>query len=177
MLRLSLSFATAAFAAVLGLSPVSAGQMAAGGMEHHSAAQAAVGSIAVSDGWAKAMLPGQPTGGGYLTIINNGKEADRLVGASSPSAGKVEVHTMEMSNDVMVMRPVEGGVEIPAGATVELKPGANHLMFMKVGEPFKEGGTVPLTLEFEKAGKVEVELPVAPANSKGGHMNMKMDKD
>ena len=67
---------------------------------------------------------------------------------------------MEMVNDVMTMRPVEGGLEIPAGATVELKPGGTHLMFMMVTEPFKEGGEVPVTLEFEKAGKVDLELPV-----------------
>jgi copper(I)-binding protein len=72
----------------------------------------------------------------------------------------VEIHVMEMANDVMTMRPLVGGLEIPAGATVELKPGGAHLMFMMVTEPFKEGGEVPVTLEFEKAGKVDLTLPV-----------------
>lgn len=128
----------------------------------HGAAATAVtvGDLAITGEWARAMLPGQPTGGGYLTITNKGGEADRLVSVASPNAGKVEIHSMEMKNDVMVMRPVEGGLEIPAGAAVELKPGGLHVMFMAVTEPFKAGGSVPLTLEFEKAGKVEVTLPV-----------------
>ena len=142
--------------------------LAAGGDEHagHGAAASAAseavtaGDITVGGGWARAMLPGQPAGGGYLTIANKGQIADKLVSVSSPSAGKVEVHTMEVVNDVMVMRPVAGGLEIPAGATVELKPGGLHVMFMAVKEPFKAGGTVPVTLQFEKAGKVEVTLPV-----------------
>ena len=113
------------------------------------------------------MLPGQPTGGGYLAIANKGGEADRLLAASSPHAGKVEIHSMAMVDNVMVMRPVEGGLEIPAGGTLELKPGGLHLMFMSVSEPFREGGSVPLTLEFEKAGKVDVVLPVRKAS--GGH--------
>ena len=141
----------------------------------HDMAPVTAGDLTIAGGWAKAMLPSQPTGGAYLTITNNGGEADRLVGASSPNAAKVEIHTMEMSNNVMVMRPVEGGLEIAAGATVELKPGAHHLMFMKVSQPFKEGATVPVTLEFEKAGKVEIELPVMPASGKPGH-GMKTDK-
>jgi uncharacterized protein YcnI/copper(I)-binding protein len=123
---------------------------------------AAIGDLQVKSAWARAMLPNQPAGGGYLTIVNNGGEADRLVGATSPSAGKVEIHSMEMKDGVMIMRPVEGGLEIPAGGTVELKPGGLHLMFMAVSAPFAEGGTVPVTLEFEKAGTVEIELPVGP---------------
>lgn len=136
---------------------------------HGAASDAATaGDLAVADGWARAMLPGQPAGGGYLTITNDGAEADRLIGASSPVAGKVEVHTMEVVDDVMVMRPVEGGLEIPAGGSVELKPGGLHLMFLEVTEPFAEGDTVPVTLEFEKAGAVEVPLPVRSARG-GGH--------
>lgn len=126
----------------------------------HPAALAAAGEISVGSGWARAMLPGQPTGGGYLTITNTGSEPDRLVSVTSDAAGKVEVHRMEMANDVMTMRAVEGGLEIPAGATVRLEPGGVHLMFMRVAEPFAEGGSVPLVLSFEKAGEVEVSLPV-----------------
>jgi uncharacterized protein YcnI len=121
------------------------------------------GDLEISGYWAKAMLPGQPAGGGYLTIANKGASADRLVSVSSPAAGMTEIHMMEIVNDVMNMRPVEGGVEIAPGATVELKPGGMHVMFMQVKEPFREGTTVPLTLEFEKAGKVELALPVQKA--------------
>jgi copper(I)-binding protein len=120
----------------------------------------AVGDLTITGAWARAMLPGQPAGGGYLTIANKGQVADKLVSASSPSAGKVEIHTMEVVNDVMVMRPLDGGLDIPAGATVELKPGGLHVMFKAVKEPFKEGRSVPVTLQFEKSGKVEVMLPV-----------------
>jgi copper(I)-binding protein len=128
------------------------------------AADTKAGDLTISGGWLRAMLPGQPAGGGYLTIANSGTVDDRLVSVSTPAAGKSEIHMMEMKNDVMIMRPVDGSIEIPAGATVELKPGGLHLMFMQVIEPFKEGATVPVTLEFEKAGKVEVDLPVKAAS-------------
>jgi uncharacterized protein YcnI/copper(I)-binding protein len=126
----------------------------------HGAAEAVTaGDLTITGAWARAMLPGQPAGGGYMTITNKGQTADRLVSASSPSAGKVEIHNMEVVDNVMVMRPVQG-LEIPAGGTVELKSGGLHMMFTAVKELFKEGGSVPITLEFEKAGKVEVTLPI-----------------
>ena len=119
------------------------------------------GELEISGYWVKAMLPGQPTGGGYLTVTNKGKEPDKLVSVSSGAAGMVELHKMEIVNDVMTMRPLDGPLEIPAGGSVAVdSSGGMHLMFMHVSEPFKQGGTVPLTLEFEKAGKVEVTLPV-----------------
>lgn len=143
---------------------------AANGSAHdHEAGQASVGALHITGAWARAMLPGQPTGGGYLSITNNGAEADRLVTASSPIAGKVEIHSMEMSGNIMKMRPVEGGLEIPPGAAVTLEPGGEHLMFMQVESPFREGDSVPLTLEFEKAGKVEIMLPVRAANTGHAH--------
>jgi periplasmic copper chaperone A len=145
---------------------------AAHGDNHHgtqSSGEATVGDLAITAGWARAMLPGQPAGGGYFTIANKGESADRLVSIMSASAGKVEIHTMEVANNVMVMRPVEGGLEIPAGATVELKPGGLHVMFMAVKEPFKAGSSVVLTLEFEKAGKVELTLPVRSADGADEH--------
>lgn len=128
-----------------------------------AAVDAKAGDLAISGGWVRAMLPGQPTGGGYLTITNSGASADKLVSVSTPTAGKAEIHMMEMKGDVMVMRPVDGGIEIPAGGVVELKPGGLHLMLMQVAKPFADGETVPLTLEFEKAGKVELKLPVKTA--------------
>ncbi len=150
--------------------------LAAGhGDSHHSSPASpalTAGDLSITGAWARAMLPGQPTGGGYLTITNKGESADRLVSAASTSAGKVEIHTMEVANNVMVMRPVEGGLDIPPGATVELKPGGLHVMFMAVKEPFKPGASVALTLEFEKAGRVEVTLPVrtgSGTDEHGGH--------
>lgn len=123
---------------------------------------ATAGDLQISAAWARAMLPGQKAGGGYLTITNAGTAEDRLVAASSPAAPKVEIHEMKVVGDVMVMRPLAGLV-IPAGATVELKPGGLHVMFMQVPQGFAAGGTVPLTLQFEKAGQVELQLPVRGA--------------
>ncbi|WP_127520252.1 copper uptake system-associated protein [Mesorhizobium sp. Z1-4] len=149
---------------------LAAGKGGHGGHGAHAGMDATVtaGDLEISSAWARAMLPNQPAGGGYLTIANHGAEADRLVGASSPAAAKVEIHTMEIVNDVMTMRPVDGGLEIPAGDTVELKPGGLHVMFMGVATPFKDGDTVPVTLQFEKAGAVEIAFPVRKAEG-GGH--------
>jgi copper(I)-binding protein len=136
------------------------------------------GELEISGVWTRAMLPGQPTGGGYLTVTNKGKSADRLLSVSTPDAGRAEIHSMTMKDNVMVMRPVEGGLEIPAGGTVELKPGHFHLMFMDVKKPFRKGDTIPVTLDFEKTGKVEISMPVEAANAKephGGMGGMKMN--
>lgn len=138
-------------------------------MNHGAAAADVVtaGDIEIASAWARAMLAGQKAAGAYLTVTNKGGAADRLLGGSSPAAGKVEVHTMEVVDDVMTMRPVEGGLEIPAGGTVELKPGSYHVMFMDVAKPFAEGDTVPVTLRFEKAGDVELSLPVRVVTGAG----------
>jgi periplasmic copper chaperone A len=124
---------------------------------------AEIGALKITGAWAKAMLPGQPVGGGYLTVENAGAEADTLVSVTSDASPDVEVHEMKMEGDVMKMRQLTDGLEIPAGGTVELKPGGFHLMFMSVPEPFKEGGMVNVKLKFEKAGEVEVTLPVEAA--------------
>mgnify|MGYP005757852129 FL=1 len=129
-----------------------------GGFETVSA-----GELELTAGFTKAMLPGQPVGGGFITIANKGGEDDKLVSATSDKAGEVQLHEMAMEGDVMKMRQLTDGIAIPAGETVELKPGGLHLMFFKVSEPFKEGETVNVTLTFEKAGAVDVALPVGPA--------------
>jgi copper(I)-binding protein len=164
------------FVAAAALTAISIATAAETGGSHHGshgmpATSDAVtaGDLTITGAWARAMLPGQPTGGGYLAITNKGAEADRLVSVTSQGAGKVEIHTMEMTNDVMVMRPVEGGLEIPPGATVELTPGGQHLMFLSVKEPFKAGGSVAVTLEFEKAGTVQVTLPVQAKEGSDEH--------
>ncbi len=130
---------------------------------------AKAGDLAVTDAWARAMLPGQPTGGGYFTVENHGQSADRLLSASSPAAGKVEFHEMKMQDSIMVMRPVQGGLEIPAGGALALKPGGYHMMFIEVKAPFKAGESVAVTLQFQNAGKLELELPVRPAGAADDH--------
>lgn len=124
-----------------------------------------IGEIAIGHPWTRATPPGAPTAAGYLTLRNAGSTADRLAGGSSPAAARLEIHMMEVKDGVMTMRPVEGGLEVPAGGSVELKPGGLHLMFISPSAPFKEGERVTATLEFEKAGKVEVEFVVAPIGS------------
>ncbi len=123
------------------------------------------GTIEISKAFTKAMLPGQPVGGGYLTITNTGDVDDRLLSASSAVAGAVEVHEMVMQGQIMKMRRIDKGVVIPAGGSVILAPGGLHLMFMRIKAPFRAGDRVNLTLSFEKAGQVEVVLPVQAAGS------------
>ncbi|CAH0341043.1 DUF1775 domain-containing protein [Rhizobium sp. CECT 9324] len=124
-----------------------------------------LGDLELSGGFTKAMLPGQPVGGGFITITNKGAEDDVLVSATSPNAGEVQLHEMAMVNDVMKMRQLPDGIKVPAGQSVELKPGGLHLMFFKISEPFRDGATVPVTLTFQKAGSVDVVLPIGPARS------------
>jgi periplasmic copper chaperone A len=119
-----------------------------------------LGTLKISDAFVKAMLPGQPAGAGYLTVENTGGEADRLISVTSDASPDVEIHEMKMEGDVMKMRQLSEGLDIPAGGKVELKPGGYHLMFMDVESPFEEGETLKVNLNFEKAGEVQIELPV-----------------
>jgi periplasmic copper chaperone A len=127
------------------------------------------GSLEIADPWSRATPKGAAVGGGYLKIRNGGTTVDRLTGGSSDVAAKLEVHTMTMDNGVMKMRPVEGGLEIKPGATVELKPGATHLMFVGLKKPLGAGDHVKATLTFEKAGPVEVEFDVSAIGAPAGH--------
>lgn len=124
-----------------------------------SAAQ--TGSVTVEQAWARPTVAGQKVGGTYLTL-NNGGGADRLLGASSAAAAKVELHSMKMDGDVMRMRKVEA-VDLPAGQTVALEPGGYHLMLVGLKQPLKAGASFPLTLRFAKAGELEVEVKVQKA--------------
>jgi periplasmic copper chaperone A len=117
-----------------------------------------VGKIAIAHPYARATAPGQPAGGGFLKLENKG-DADRLLSASASVAGSVELHTMSMEGDVMRMRQVDA-IALPAGKTVELKPGGLHIMFMGLKAPLKAGDSFPMTLKFEKAGEVTVNVKV-----------------
>jgi copper(I)-binding protein len=119
-----------------------------------------LGTLEISQAWARATPPSAPAGGGFLKITNTGATPDRLVSARSPAADIVQVHEMKMDGSVMRMREVEKGLEIPAGGSVTLAPGGYHLMMMGLKGPLKQGSTVPVTLTFEKAGTVDVELAV-----------------
>jgi copper(I)-binding protein/uncharacterized protein YcnI len=125
------------------------------------------GDLEIAGGFSRATLPNAPVGGGFMTITNTGSEDDRLVGAASSAAGHLEVHEMAMEGDVMKMRELADGLPVPAGATVELKPGGYHIMFMDLKAPLVEGETVSVTLTFEKAGEVEVPLTIGKMNAAG----------
>ena len=118
--------------------------------------------------------------GAFMTLT--AKDGARLVGVSSPVAGVAEVHEMKMDGDVMKMRPVEGGLELPAGKAVELKPGGYHVMLMDLKTPLVKNTTIAVTLLFKDSkgnqSRLELKLPVSqtpPAGaSTGGHAGHKM---
>jgi periplasmic copper chaperone A len=144
------------------------------------------GDLVITQGWSRATPGGAKIGSGYLTIENKGSAPDRLTGVSADAAGKVEVHEMAMNNGVMTMRALDGGLTIDPGKTVKLAPGGYHLMMFDLKAPLKQGDKVPVTLQFEKAGKVNVSLdvqgigaqgPMGGADNSGGQMDMKKMQD
>jgi copper(I)-binding protein len=140
------------------------------------------GDLVITQAWARATPKGAKIGGGYLTIENKGSAPDRLIGGSGDIAGKVEVHEMAVDNGVMKMRPLDKGLTIEPGKTVKLAPGGYHLMMFDLKGPLKQGEKVPVTLEFEKAGKVAISLDVqglgaqAPGGTGNSGDHMKMQK-
>jgi len=124
------------------------------------AADATGGSIRVVKAYAKAMPPGATTAGAYMTIENKGG-ADRLMGASSPRALAVEMHTMENNRGVMRMQAM-WRMDIPPHGNTILVPGGKHLMIVNPAAPLREGDRFPIRLMFEHAGPVDVELEVQP---------------
>jgi len=139
------------------------------------------GDLVITQAWSRATPGGAKIGGGYFTIENKGSAPDRLIGGSADVAGKVQVHEMAMNNGVMTMRPLDKGLTIEPGKTVRLAPGGYHLMLFDLKSPLKQGDQLPVTLEFERAGKVKLSLDVqgvgaqgpAGADGSGGQMQMK----
>ena len=120
------------------------------------------GDLSIETPWMRATPGGAKVAGGYVRVTNGGSQADRLVGASIPLAGRASIHSMSMEGGVMKMAPVDGGLMIKPGETVELKPGGLHLMFADLSGGPKAGETVQGTLRFERAGTVPVSFSVAP---------------
>lgn len=117
--------------------------------------------IAVSQAWVRPSIGEGRITAAYVTIQNVGTDADVLRGASSPKAAQVEIHKTEMTDEgVMKMRPLGDGLALPAGETVTLKPGGTHIMVMGLVGALAKGDTLPLTLNFEKAGPIEISVPV-----------------
>ena len=142
-----------------------------------------VGALQITQPWSRATPKGAEVAGAYFKITNTGTTPDRLVGGSSPVAGRFEIHEMSMDNGVMKMRPVPNGLEIKPGESVELKPGAYHVMMLDLKQPLNKGDHVKATLKFEKAGPVDIEYNVvgvgetpaaaAPGQTGGGMKGMK----
>jgi copper(I)-binding protein len=120
------------------------------------------GDLAITGLWTQAVPPGAPTALGYLTIENKGSAPDRLVSISSPIADHGELHTMTMDGGVMRMRAIALPATIAPGQKLVLSPTGNHIMLIGLKQRPVAGGTVPLTLTFEKAGTVTTYLHVVP---------------
>lgn len=146
-------------AAALAIAALAASTAAlAGGVKH--------GSLVIKNAWTRATPPGSKVGAGYVTITNTGRAPDRLIAAKTEIAGRVEIHEMKMINGVMKMRALPNGVAVAPGATEQLKPGGNHIMFMALKRAIKQGETLSVTLTFEKAGDVKVMLPASKIGAK-----------
>lgn len=125
------------------------------------------GGIEITHSWARFTAPGTPNGAVYLVIENVGAVPDRLIGAATPRAAKVEFHANEMDGEVMIMRSRES-VEIKPKDIVSFEPGGLHIMLFKLTAPLKNGEKFPLTLRFEKAGDMTIDVMV----ERGGEMKM-----
>ncbi|WP_434622147.1 copper chaperone PCu(A)C [Azospirillum sp. B2RO_4] len=131
------------------------------------------GPIEIGHPWARATAPSAPNGGAYLSLTNTGSTEDRLVSASTPAAEKAELHTHLNENGVMKMREVPA-IPVAPGEQVKLAPGGLHIMLLGLKKPLEKGARIPMTLHFEKAGTVDVEIAVEAAGQSApqaeGHM-------
>jgi copper(I)-binding protein len=140
-----------------------------------SAENFSAGSIEINNPWIRATPRGAAVAGAYMTIVNKGTEAERLTGGSIAGVARFEVHQMVMDGNVAKMRPVEGGVEIKPGQSVALSPNSFHVMLIGLKQPFQQGQHVKGTLEFQKAGKVDVEFTVEAMGASAPGQSMPME--
>lgn len=124
-------------------------------------------SLSITGAWSRETAAGQVVAGGFMTLTNRGRNEDRLISATSPIAKEVQIHTMAMDGGVMRMRQLTTGIPVPAGATVELRPGGLHIMFMGLKQQLRQGQRFPVTLQFERAGRITVQVAVQPVGSTG----------
>jgi periplasmic copper chaperone A len=124
------------------------------------AARAEEINIVVTQAWIRATPGGSRVAGGYLVIENKGPVMDKLLSASTEAARKIEIHEMAVTDGVMTMRPVEGGLPIQAGNTAKFAPGGLHLMIVGLSAPLLRGDKVPVRLKFEQAGDIAVSFDV-----------------
>ena len=126
--------------------------------------------IVVEEAWARESPPGVRNGAAYMTLVNQTGDTDRLVSASAPVSETVELHTHLMEEGVMKMRQVQA-IEVAPGTPTVLQPGGLHVMFIGLEAPLVAGATFPLTLNFETAGEITVEVPVRRPDGVMGHDN------
>ncbi len=119
------------------------------------------GTLQIGHPFARATPPGAQSGGAFFTVHNAGHQADRLLAVASPAAAAAELHRMTMDGNVMKMRAVDA-IDIAAGATVTLGTAGYHVMLTGLKHPLVAGQSVPLTLTFERAGRVDVSASVEP---------------
>ncbi|MGJ8618268.1 MAG: copper chaperone PCu(A)C [Sulfitobacter sp.] len=125
------------------------------------ATSAFAGEIMIKDPYVRSSTPTSQTGAAFMTVMNHTDSDDRLIAATSDVAGRVELHThIEDANGVMKMTEIEGGIPIAAGEMHMLKRGGDHVMFMGLTGPLEQGSEIAVTLTFEKAGDVQVQIPV-----------------
>lgn len=117
-----------------------------------------VGGITVANPHARPTVEGQANAGAFMTLSNQGVP-DRLLGVTTPAAASAELHEMRMDGSVMRMRAM-GPLELPTGQTVELRPGAYHVMLLGLTAPLQPGQHLPMTLRFEKAGKLDIDVVI-----------------
>jgi periplasmic copper chaperone A len=162
MLRLSHGLLRPVFALLLPLvcSVVSA--------QAQNAPDTKLGALTLSAPWTRATPGSAKVAGGYVRIANGGSTVDRLTGGTSTIAGRIEIHEMSLTDGVMRMRPLKDGLEIKPGASVELAPGGYHIMFMDLKQRLNQGESFKATLQFEKAGAVEVTFSVNSVGATSG---------
>ena len=140
-----------------------------------TAADYTLGDLAIHKPWARASIGQAQAGAAYVTVMNKGSLPDRLIAAEGEVANRVELHTHMMEDGVMKMRPVKA-IEVAPGEPAVLKPGGLHIMLMGLKAPLVQGQSFPLTLVFEKAGRVEIEIPIGEATAMEHQMDQKGHK-
>ncbi|WP_455476045.1 copper chaperone PCu(A)C [Bartonella sp. B17] len=126
-----------------------------------TAHQYKVGNIEIIDPWTRETPKGIKVSSGYLYIINHGNTPDRLIAVSANNVETTEIHSVAVANNIMKMKKMHEGIEIPGNGEATLKPGGNHIMFMGISKPFKKGNKISAKLTFEKAGTIDIYFEVS----------------
>ncbi|TDF86248.1 copper chaperone PCu(A)C [Pseudomonas sp. H9] len=132
-----------------------------------------VGELLISQPWSRELPAELPGGSAYFSVHNQGNQADRLIAVSSPRAKKSTLHTQAVSDGMLRMQHLTA-MDIPAHSVVTFKPGADHVMLSGMEQPLKAGEQFPLTLQFEKAGTVEVLVSVQPVDAQSSNASAHM---